>query len=367
MMAKLYLAVAVAFVVCSAMPEQKAVDGAVDEMSGLLGADDTDEVQQMFDSNRKASLNLPKELAALEHDAESVDKNQPADIGEADLSLKVPKAEVNKYVEQYKKTGEMPKLNTKTDRLIKADHSPQQIELNQALRDAKHTEATDDTEFASFGKTLDNKEKVDEMEKREVGGVMAQAKAALAKSAALNNDEESEELGESEHEAVEEAAKDALAESANLDKEEEDAEPKLGEDGEEADEETPEEKKLDAMAMKYKQQEKTTEQSLDKNEKTYVKNMKAQKKIDEEISSVKAAATEGLELNAEAGSTEELGESVDVSNEFDTLHKILTNADSVLNDDKDAHKAAAAISDAISEHGDDLLEMGMHALSEALF
>merc|ERR1719421_580783 len=144
----------VALALCSAMPaEKEAVSGAVEEMSGLLGADDTDVVQQAFDTKRQETLNLPKELAALERDAEGVDKGQPADIGEADLSLKVDKAEVNKAVDEFKKTGKMPKLNTKTDRMIAADHTPEQIELNQALRDAKHTEVTDMKAMNKFGQT----------------------------------------------------------------------------------------------------------------------------------------------------------------------------------------------------------------------
>ena len=186
----------VGLALCGAMPtEKEAVSGAVEEMSGLLGADDTDVVQQAFDTKRRDTLNLPKELAALERDAEGVDKGQPADIGEADLSLKVDKAEVNKAVDEFKRTGKMPKLNTKTDRMIAADHTPEQIELNQALRDAKHTEVTDMKAMNKFGQTLDDKQKEDTMEKHEVGGVMAQAKAALAASAALNNKEEAEEQG----------------------------------------------------------------------------------------------------------------------------------------------------------------------------
>merc|ERR1719454_1078965 len=91
----------VGLALCGAMPtEKEAVSGAVEEMSGLLGADDTDVVQQAFDTKRRDTLNLPKELAALERDAEGVDKGQPADIGEADLSLKVDKAEVNKAVDK---------------------------------------------------------------------------------------------------------------------------------------------------------------------------------------------------------------------------------------------------------------------------
>jgi len=358
----------VGLALCGAMPtEKEAVSGAVEEMSGLLGADDTDVVQQAFDTKRRDTLNLPKELAALERDAEGVDKGQPADIGEADLSLKVDKAEVNKAVDEFKKTGKMPKLNTKTDRMIAADHTPEQIELNQALRDAKHTEVTDMKAMNKFGQTLDDKQKEDTMEKHEVGGVMAQAKAALAASAALNNKEEAEEqeLGESEHEPYEEAAEEALKESAALDDKE--AEPKLGEGNEAKTEETPAEKKLDSMAMKYKQQEKQTLSTMAKDEHMYVKNVEAQKKIDAEMAAVKAEAKKGLEANAKAGSTDELGESVDVGNELDGLAEIMKHADSVLNDDKNAHKSAEILSEALDEHGDDLLEMGMNALKEALF
>merc|ERR1711871_75223 len=340
----------VGLALCGAMPtEKEAVSGAVEEMSGLLGADDTDVVQQAFDTKRQETLNLPKELAALERDAEG------ADMGEADLSLKVDKAEVNKAVDEFKKTGKMPKLNTKTDRMIAADHTPEQIELNQALRDAKHTEVTDMKAMNKFGQTLDDKQKEDTMEKHEVGGVMAQAKAARAASAALNNKEEAEEqeLGESEHEPCEEA--------------DEEAEPKLGEGNEAKTEETPAEKKLDSMAMKYKQQEKQTLSTMAKDEHTYVKNVEAQKKIDAEMAAVKAEAKKGLEANAKAGSTDELGESVDVGNELDGLAEIMKHADSVLNDDKNAHKSAEILSEALDEHGDDLLEMGMNALKEALF
>lgn len=357
----------VGLALCSAMPaEREMVSGAVSEMSGLLGADDTDVVQQAFDSKRQATLNLPKELAALEHDAESVDEGQPADIGEADLSLKVDKTEVNNAVDQWKKTGKMPKLNTKEDRLIAADHSPQQIELSEAIRDAKHTEVRDVKAMDSLSKTLDHKHDADVMEKKEVGGVLAQAKAALAASAALNNQEESEEeLGESKHESYQEAAQEALKESAALDEEE--SEEELGEDNEEHSKETPEEKKLDAMAMTYKKQEKKTMKALDKDEKTYVKNVKAQKQIDTELAAVKTEAKEGLEMNAKVGSTDELGESVEVGDEMDGLADMLNNADKVLNDDKDAHKAAQVLSDALDEHGDDLIQMGMNAISEALF